>query len=80
VIPAVESEEEEDYETINGYAPSDLRGSYTLAQTADLLNLPLDELYTRLGLPADYPSALSLSDAASDMGMGLSDFKHQLFD
>ena len=51
-----------------------------LAQTADLLNPPLDELYARLGLPADYPSALSLKDAAADMGMGLSDFKHQLFD
>lgn len=80
VIPAAESEEEEDYEAINGYAPSDLRGSYTLAQTADLLGLSLDELYTRLGLPADYPSAMSLRDAATDMGMGLSDFKHQLFD
>ncbi len=78
-LPAVETAEE-DYETINGYAPSDLRGSYTLAQTADLLGLSLDELYARLGLPNDYPSALSLSDAAADMGMGLSDFKHQLFD
>lgn len=78
-LPAVETAEE-DYETINGYAPSDLRGSYTLAQTADLLGLSLDELYARLGLPSDYPSALSLKDAAADMDMGLSDFKHQLFD
>lgn len=78
-LPAGETAEE-DYETINGYAPSDLRGSYTLAQTADLLGLSLDELYARLGLPNDYPSALSLKDAAADMGMGLSDFKHQLFD
>ena len=78
-LPAVETAEE-DYETINGYAPSDLRGSYTLAQTADLLGLSLDELYARLGLPNDYPSALSLKDAAADMDMGLSDFKHQLFD
>ena len=73
-------EEEEDYVPINGYAPSDLRGSYTLTQTADALDIPLDELYTRLGLPADYPSSASLRDAATDMGMGLSDFKHQLFD
>lgn len=75
-----ESEAEEDYEAINGYAPNDLRGSYTLEQTANLLGLPLDDLYARLGLAADYPSGASLSDAASDAGMGLSDFKHQLFD
>ena len=71
---------EEDYEAINGYAPSDLRGSYTLEQTAGLLNLSLDELYARLGLPSDYPSSASLTDAAAQMGLGLSDFKHQLFD
>jgi polyferredoxin len=78
-LPAGESDEE-DYEAINGYAPSDLRGSYTLEQTAELLNMPLDELYSRLGLAADYPSYASLKDAAAQMGMGLSDFKHQLFD
>ena len=78
-LPATESAEE-DYEAINGYAPSDLRGSYTLEQTAGLLNLPLDELYARLGLPSDYPSSASLKDAAAQMGLGLSDFKHQLFD
>ena len=78
-LPAAEMEEEE-YETINGYAPSDLRGSYTLEQAAGLLNLSLDELYSRLGLVADIPSSTSLSDAAAQMGMGLSDFKHQLFD
>jgi NAD-dependent dihydropyrimidine dehydrogenase PreA subunit len=72
--------EGEDYETINGYASSDLRGSYTLEETADLLNLSLDELYTRLGLSADYPSSVSLKDAAAEIGMGLSDFKHQLFE
>lgn len=72
--------EGEDYETINGYAPSDLRGSYSLEQTAGLLNLTLDELYSRLGLPADFPSSASLKDAAAQMGLGLSDFKHQLFD
>jgi NAD-dependent dihydropyrimidine dehydrogenase PreA subunit len=74
------AEVEEDYIPINGYAPSDLRGSYTLEQAANLLDMPLDELYARLGLPADYPSTTSLSVAAADMGMGLSDFKHQLFD
>jgi polyferredoxin len=72
--------EEESYDAINGYAPSDLRGSLTLEQTASMLNLPLDEVYTRLGLPADYPSGATLKDAAADMGLGLSDFKHQLFD
>lgn len=72
--------EEEDYEAINGYAPSDLRGSYTLEQTAELLNLPLTDMYARLGLAADFPSYISLKDAAAEMGMGLSDFKHQLFD
>ncbi len=77
-LPASESEEE-DYVAINGYAPSDLRGSYTLEQVAGLLNLTLDELYSRLGLAADYPSSASLSDAAAQMGLGLSDFKHQLF-
>lgn len=72
--------EEEGYEAINGYAPSDLRGSYTLVQTAELLNLSLEELYSRLGLAADFPSSASLKDAAAQMGLGLSDFKHQLFD
>jgi polyferredoxin len=76
----VEEEEEEDYTAINGYAPSDLRGSYTLSQTADLLGMSMDELYSRLGLPGDYPSGTTLRDAAADMGLGLSDFKHQLFD
>ncbi len=70
---------EEDYVPINGYAPSDLRGSYTLEQTAALLNLSLNELYSRLGLAADYPSSASLKDAAAQMGMELGDFKHQLF-
>ena len=76
----VEEEEEEDYTAINGYAPSDLRGSYTLSQTADLLGMSMDELYSRLGLSGDYPSGTTLRDAAADMGLGLSDFKHQLFD
>ncbi len=71
--------EEEDYIPVNGYAPSDLRGSYTLEQTAALLNLSLDELYSRLGLAADFPSSASLKDAAAQMGMELGDFKHQLF-
>ena len=75
-----EAEESEDYTTINGYAPSDLRGSYTLSQTADLLGLSLETLYAKLGLPSDYPSNATLKDAAADMGLGLSDFKHQLFD
>jgi len=74
------TEQEADYAPINGYEPSDLRGSFTLEQTAGLLEIPLDELYARLNLPADYPSAATLSNAAADMGMGLSDFKHQLFD
>ncbi len=78
-LPAAEAVEEE-YESINGYAPSDLRGSYTLEQVAGLLNLSLDEVYARLGLVADFPSSTSLSDAAAQMGMGLSDFKHQLFE
>ena len=52
----------------------------TLEQAAGLLNLSLDELYARLGLVADFPSSTSLSDAAAQMGMGLSDFKHQLFE
>ncbi len=80
VSEATEAEADEDYVPINGYSPNDLRGSYTLAQTADLLELSLDELYARLGLPSDYPSASTLRVAATDMGMGLSDFKHQLFD
>jgi len=78
---ATQSESEEtDYVPINGYAPSDLRGSFTLEQTAGLLNLTLDELYTRLGLAANFPSSTSLKDAAAEMGLGLSDFKHQLFE
>ncbi|MPN27990.1 hypothetical protein SDC9_175424 [bioreactor metagenome] len=72
--------EEESYDAINGYAPSDLRGSLTLEQAASMLNLPLDEVYAKLGLPADYPSGATLKDAAADMGLGLSDFKHQLFE
>jgi len=72
--------EEESYDAINGYEPSDLRGSLTLEQTASMLNLPLPDVYARLGLPADYPSGATLKDAAADMGLGLSDFKHQLFE
>ncbi len=74
-----EGEAEEDYVPVNGYAPSDLRGSYTLEQSAELLDLPLEELYSRLGLPADYPSQISLRVAAADMGMELGEFKHQIF-
>ena len=65
---------------INGYAPSDLRGSYTLEQAADLLSLSLDEFYSRLGLSPDFPSTASLKDTAAQMGMELGDFKHQLFE
>lgn len=72
--------EEEDYVAINGYAPSDLRGSLTLDQTAGMLDLPLAELYARLGLPADFPSGASLLDAAAELGLGLSDLKHRLFE
>jgi len=72
--------EEESYDAINGYAPSDLRGSLTLEEAASMLNLPLSEIYAKLGLPADYPSGATLKDAAADMGLGLSDFKHQLFE
>ena len=71
--------EEEDYTPINGYAPSDLRGSDTLEETATLLDLPLSELYARLGLAADYPSSASLKDAAASVDMELGDFKHQIF-
>jgi NAD-dependent dihydropyrimidine dehydrogenase PreA subunit len=76
---ATESEEES-YDAINGYAPSDLRGSLTLEEAASMLNLSLTEAYARLSLPADYPSGATLKDAAADMGLGLSDFKHQLFE
>ena len=72
--------EEESYNAINGYAPSDLRGSLTLEQTASMLNLPLTDVYAKLGLPANYPSGATLKDAAAEVGLGLSDFKHQLFD
>ncbi len=72
--------EEESYDAINGYAPSDLRGSLTLEEAASMLNLPLTDVYARLDLPADYPSGATLKDAAADMGLGLSDFKHQLFE
>ncbi len=78
-LPAAEAAEE-DYESINGYAPSDLCGSYTLEQTAGLLYLSIDELYSRLGLAEDFPSSATLKDAAAQMGLGLSDFKHQLFE
>lgn len=71
---------ENSHETINGYAPSDLRGSFTLDQTANLLNLPLDELYAKLGLPANYPADASLLNAAAELGLGLSDFKHRMFE
>ena len=64
---------------INGYEPSDLCGSYTLEETATLLDLPISELYSRLGLAQDYPSSASLKDAAASLGMELGDFKHQLF-
>jgi ferredoxin len=81
-LPAADTSEtvEEDFVPINGYEPSDLSGSFTLDQTATLLDLPLNEIYALLGLPADYPSSATLRDAAADMGMGLSDFKHQLFE
>ena len=72
--------ETEDYVAINGYAPSDLRGSYTLEQAADLLGLSLKKVYSRLGLSPDFPSTASLKDTAAQMGMELGDFKHQLFE
>ena len=72
--------EEEEYLPINGYEPSDLSGSDTLEQTSEMLALSLDDVYARLGLPAGYPSSNTLLDAATDQGMGLSDFKHQLFE
>ncbi len=71
---------EEDEVTINGYAPSDIRGSYTLQQAADLLGLSLDDLYGRLSLSAEYPSGTSIKDAASDAGVSLSEFKHLIFE
>ncbi|MEA4869105.1 MAG: 4Fe-4S binding protein [Christensenella sp.] len=71
---------EEAVAPINGYMPSDLRGANTLEQAAEILGLPLDVLYTRLGLSQNDPSTASLKGAAADSGMELGDFKHQLFE
>ena len=75
-----EEHEEESYVPINGYEPGDIRGSMSLSQVAGMLDLPLDEVYARLGLADDYPSNATIKTAEEDMGFGLGDFKHLLFE
>jgi NapH/MauN family ferredoxin-type protein len=75
-----DEEHEESYVPINGYEPSDIRGSLSLSQVADMLGMSLDDVYARLGLADDYPSATTIKTAAEDMGYGLGDFKHLLFE
>jgi hypothetical protein len=77
---AAGTEEEESYTPINGYEPNDIRGSMTLEQIADLLGMPLDEMYARLGLASDYPANSTIKSAAESAGLGLGDFKHLLFE
>lgn len=77
---ADEEEHEESYVSINGYESGDIRGSMSLSQVADMLGLPLDEVYARLGLADDYPSGTTIKTAAEEMGYGLGDFKHLLFE
>lgn len=77
---ADEEEHEESYVSINGYESGDIRGSMSLSQVADMLGLPLDEVYARLGLADDYPSSTTIKTAAEEMGYGLGDFKHLLFE
>ena len=71
---------EEDYTEINGYAPSDIRGSMTLQAVSDALQMPLEEMYVKLGLPEDYPATNTIKTAALSAGMDFSEFKHLLFD
>ena len=79
--PAIENEDHtESYVPINGYEPGDIRGSMSLSQVADMLGMSLDEVYARLGLSDNYPSVTTIKTAAEDMGYGLGDFKHLLFE
>lgn len=71
---------EEDYTEIQGYVPSDIRGSMTLQAVSDALQMPLEEMYIKLGLPENYPATNTIKTAALSAGMDFSEFKHLLFE
>ncbi len=71
---------EESYTEINGYAPSDIKGSMTMQEVSDALQVPLSELYHKLELPEDYPAGNTIKTAALSKGMEFSVFKHALFE
>ena len=75
-----EEGEEESAVTINGYYASDITGSMTMLEIADMLNIPLNELYNKLNLPSDYSKDTTIKTAAFDAGVEFSTFKHSIFE
>ena len=72
--------EEAEYTAINGYSPSDLKGSMTMQEVSEALQMPLNEVYLKLGLPEDYPADNTIKEAALSKGVEFSEFKHALFE
>jgi len=75
-----EEAEEESSNTINGYSASDINGSKTMLEISDMLNIPLEELYSKLGLPDNYPQNNTIKTAALSQGIEFSVFKNKLFE
>jgi NAD-dependent dihydropyrimidine dehydrogenase PreA subunit len=78
-----ESEEEgvEDNSTvINGYSSSDIKGSMTISDIAQMLDMPVVELYAKLGLPDGFPDSGTIKSAAIYAGKDFSEFKQKLFE
>jgi len=79
-IETDEEAPEEGFAEIQGYSPSDIKGSMTMQDVSNALQMPLSEIYIKLGLPEDYPSVNTIKETALSQGIEFSSFKKALFE
>ena len=72
-------EGEETSYTLNGVSSEDIKGSMTIKEVAEILNMPLEELYEKLSLDRGFPENSPMKSAALSLGKEFSVMKAELF-
>lgn len=75
----IHEEEGESTNTINGISSGDIKGSMTLKEVSEKLNMSINDLYEKLGLKSDFPATSPIKSAALSLGKEFSVLKEELF-
>lgn len=72
-------EGEETSYTFNGVSSEDIKGFMTVKEVAEILGMPLEALYEKLGLDKSFPEQSPMKSAALSLGKEFSELKAALF-